>query len=242
MHFPGEDPIGKRIRLINDGAIPGAPAFYPGTVVGVAPNIRQRPMQGDRDPIVYITHAQNALMALQANLLVRARGNPSGMASLLRQEIAAMDPDVPVTNIRTLDEVLAQARWPQRVFGTMFSIFAVIALVLAAVGLYGITSYSVAQRTQEIGIRMALGAERQQVWWLVLRRGMVQLGIGLVLGLAGAVASSRLLQNLLVDTEPTDAVTLVSISVLLVAVAVAACVWPARRATELDPVKALRYE
>ena len=242
MHFAGEDPLGKRIRLVNDGAIPGAPAFYDGTIVGVAPNIRQRPMQADRDPIVYITHAQNALMALQANLLVRARGNAASVTSLLRQEIAAMDPDVPVTNIRTLDEVLAQVRWPQRVFGTMFSIFAVIALVLAAVGLYGITAYSVAQRTQEIGIRMALGAERQQVWWLVLRRGMFQVAAGLILGVAGALASSRLLETLLVDTQPTDAVTLVSISVILIAVAMAACMWPARRATELDPVKALRYE
>jgi predicted permease len=242
MYFPGEDPIGRRIRLINDGAIPGAPAFYPGTIVGVAPNIRQRPFQGDRDPIVYITHAQNALMALQANLLVRARGNPSGVTSLLRQEIAAMDPDVPVTNIRTFDEVLAQSRWPQRVFGTMFSIFAVIALVLAAVGLYGITAYSVAQRTQEIGIRMALGAERAQVRWLVLRRGIFQLASGLALGLAGALGAGRLLQALLVGTEPADAVTLVSISLILTAVAVTACVWPARRAAQLDPVKALRYE
>ncbi len=242
MHFRGEDPIGKRIRLINDGNIPGAPKFYAATVVGVSPTIRQRGMERDPDPVVYITHGQNALMAMSANLLVRARDNPVAVTAQLRQEISAMDPDVPVTNIRTMDEILARNRWPQRTFGTMFLVFAVIAIVLAAVGLYSVTSYSVSQRTQEIGIRMALGAEGQQVQWLILRRGMIQLAIGLALGLAGALGTGRLLQGMLVGTGPTDAVTLVSISLVLVTVAVMACIWPARRATRLDPVKALRYQ
>ena len=242
MHFRGEDPIGKRIRLINDGNIPGAPKFYAATIVGVSPTIRQRSMERDPDPVVYITHGQNALMAMSANLLVRARDNPVVVTSQLRQEISAMDPDVPVTNIRTMDEILARNRWPQRTFGTMFLVFAVIAIVLAAVGLYSVTAYSVAQRTQEIGIRMALGAEGQQVRWLILRRGMIQLSIGLTLGLAGALGVGRLLQGLLVGTGPTDAVTLVAISLVLVTVAAMACFWPARRATRLDPVKALRYQ
>ncbi len=240
MHFRGEDPIGKRIRLINDGNIPGAPKFYQATVVGVSPTIRQRGMERDPDPVVYITHAQNALMAMSANLLVRARGNPVAVTALLRQEISAMDPDVPVTNIRTMDEILARNRWPQRTFGTMFLAFAVIAIVLAAVGLYSVTAYSVSQRTQEIGIRMALGAEGQQVRWLILRRGMIELGVGLCLGIAGALGTGRLLQGMLVGTGPADVVTLVSISLVLITVAMMACFWPARRATRLDPVKALR--
>ena len=242
LYFPGEDPIGKRIRLINDGRMPGAPRFYPATIVGVSPTIRQRGQDRDPDPVVYITHAQNFLMALDAQLIVRARSNPVAVIALLRQEIAAMDPDVPLTNIRTMDEILARSRWPQRTFGTMFAVFAGIAIVLAAVGVYGVTAYSVAQRTQEIGIRMALGAERKQVWWLILRRGIFQLATGLVLGLAGALGVGRLLQTLLVGTEPADPVTLVIICLVLITVAVAASVWPARRATQLDPVKALRYE
>ena len=242
MHFRGEDPVGKRIRLINDGNIPGAPKFYPATIVGVSPTIRQRGMERDPDPVVYITHGQNALMAMGVNLIVRARDNPAGVTSLLRQEVSAMDPDVPVTNIRTMDEILARNRWPQRTFGTMFLVFAVIAIVLAAVGLYSVTAYSVAQRTQEIGIRMALGAEGQQVRWLILRRGMIQLAIGLTLGLGGALGVGRLLEGLLVGTGPTDALTLVAISLVLITVAAMACFWPARRATRLDPVKALRYQ
>ena len=242
MHFRGEDPIGKRIRLINDGNIPGAPRFYQATVVGVSPTIRQRGFEVNPDPVVYITHGQNALMAMTVNLIVRARDNPVAVTSLLRQEVAAMDPDVPVTNIRTIDEILAGNRWPQRTFGTMFLAFAVIAIVLAAVGLYSVTAYSVAQRTQEIGIRMALGAEAEQVRWLILRRGLIQLAIGLTLGLAGALGTGRLLQGMLVGTGPADVVTLVSICLVLITVAVMACFWPARKATRLDPVKALRYQ
>jgi putative ABC transport system permease protein len=124
----------------------------------------------------------------------------------------------------------------------MFAIFAGIAVVLAAVGLYGVTSYSVVQRRQEIGIRMALGAQQRQVSWLVLRGGIAQLSAGLALGLAGALAVGRLMESLLVRTEPADPVTLVSVGLLLVIVSVVACLWPARRAARVDPLVALRYE
>jgi putative ABC transport system permease protein len=129
-----------------------------------------------------------------------------------------------------------------RVFGSMFTIFAVIALILSAVGLYAVTAYSVSQRTSEIGIRMALGAQPEQVLWLVLRRSLLQLAIGLPVGIAGALGVGRLLQSLLVQTSSRDPLTIAVIALVMVVVSVAACFWPARKATRLDPVTALRYE
>jgi putative ABC transport system permease protein len=147
-----------------------------------------------------------------------------------------------MANMRTMDENLAQQRWFARVFGTMFSVFAGIVIVLATVGLFAVTAYSVTQRTQEIGVRMALGARAGQVSWLILRRGLIHLAVGLTLGLGGAFGVGRLLQSLLFQTGSADPVTLVSITTLLIVVAILACLWPAWQATRLNPVAALRYE
>ena len=162
-------------------------------------------------------------------LLARSNGDPAALTSLVREEIRIIDPDLPLFRIETMDQSLAQQRWGFRVFGTMFAMFAAIALVLSAVGLYAVTAYSVAQRTQEIGVRMALGARPAQVRWLVLRRGLVQTAIGLVLGLAGAVGVGRLLESILVQTSTRDAVTLISVVFLLAVVSIAACLAPAPR-------------
>jgi predicted permease len=244
MHFAGEDPIGRRIRLApdNPGGAPGdAPVSF--TIVGVAPSIRQRNAQAfDDDPIVYIPHQTNTDQPRGTTLLVRTHGDPGKIAPILREEIRSMDPDMPVFNIRTLDEFLSRQRWLPGVFGTMFAIFAGIALLLSAVGLYAVTAYSVMQRTQEIGIRVALGAQAGQVVWLILRRAMVHLTIGLTVGMAGALGVGRLLESLLFQTSARDPLTIVSIGGLMIAVSIAACLWPARRATRLDPVSALRYE
>jgi len=140
----------------------------------------------------------------------------------VREEVRAIDPDLPLFGIMTLDAALAEGRWQYKVFGTMFGVFALIALALSAVGLYAVTAYSVSQRTQEIGVRMALGARAPQVWWLVLR--------------------SALLQSVLVQSGTRDSATLALIAALLAFVSLAACFLPARRATRLDPVNALRYE
>ena len=137
---------------------------------------------------------------------------------------------------------MTQSRWGHRVFGGMLTVFASIALALAAVGLYAVTAYAVVQRTHEIGVRMALGAQAGAVVWLFVKASLLPLGIGLGMGLAGALGVGRLLQSFLIQTSPTDAMTLVGIAVVLTAVSAAACVFPARRATRLDPVTALRYE
>ena len=241
MHFSGEDPIGRRIKLMPDGpALPGpAPSWV--TIVGLAPTIRQRNAQDPLpDPVVYMPlRAQAPAFAM---LLVRAQRDPASLTSLAREEVRAIDPDLPLFGILTMDQQLAQQRWAFRVFGSMFAIFALIALALSAVGLYAVTAYSVAQRTQEIGVRMALGAQAAQVLWLILRRAIVQMAIGLAIGIGGALGVGKLLESLLFQTGTRDPVTLTSIVVLLVLVSLAACFWPARRATRLDPVNALRYE
>jgi ABC-type antimicrobial peptide transport system permease subunit len=160
----------------------------------------------------------------------------------VRREVQAIDQDQPVFTVQTMSQLLAQQQWPFRVFGTVFASFAVIALVLAAVGLYAVMAYSVTQRTQEIGVRMALGAVGRQVSWLILRRGLVQLVIGLTLGLSGGWFASRALRPLLVQVAPNDPITFVGITLLLTVVALAACLIPARRATRLDPLTALRRD
>ena len=243
MHFGNGEPIGRRIKLTVDGPqSPGAPPPEWVTVVGVAPTIRQQMRPGDDtpDPVAYIplrAHAPAFTM-----LMLRAQRDAASLTTVAREEVRAIDPDLPLYDIATLDEGLAQNRWAFRVFGTMFAIFAAIALALSAVGLYAVTAYSVAQRTQEIGVRMALGAQAAQVLWLILRRSIVQMAIGLTLGVAGAYGVSRLLATMLFQTGARDPVLLASIVSLLVVVSTAACLWPARRATRLDPVNALRHD
>ena len=239
-HFGNADPIGQRILLKDES---GAFKYQWATIVGLAPNLGQPDGQDTQPPAnVYIPQVQDLSWPGGGMILLRGRSNPGELAAVVRKEVFALDPDLAMSNIQTMDENLAQQRWFARVFGTMFSVFAGIAIVLAAVGLFAVTAYSVTQRTQEIGVRMALGAEAKQVSWLILRRGLLHLTIGLTLGLAGAVGVGRLLRSMLFQTGPTDLITLIAITVLLVGVAIAACLWPAWQATRLDPVTALRYE
>jgi putative ABC transport system permease protein len=248
MHFKDEDPIGKRITLSIDlgGGPPpagGIPLSLSATIVGVTSNLRQRDFAAaDPDPIAYLPYRMDPRGFMM--LIARSEGDPGAVTAVLREEIRAIDPDLPLFGIRTLDEALAQQRWPFRIFGTMFAIFAFIALVLSAVGLYAVTAYSVTQRTQEIGVRTALGAASSQVMWLFLRRGIIQTAIGLTLGIAGALGVGRIFESseLLVQMNGRDPVTIGSIAALLAVVALVACVWPARRATVLDPLVALRRD
>jgi ABC-type antimicrobial peptide transport system permease subunit len=210
-------------------------------IVGVSPNVRQdNPQNLEPAAVVYMPFRQAPTRTIL--MLMRTTVPPAGVAEPLRMAVRDLDPEQPLYNLRTQDEALAQARWPWRVFGTLFVVFAVIALVLSAVGLYAVTAYSVAQRTQEIGVRIALGATRGQVSWMILRRGLVQLAIGLAIGLVAAYFASGVLRQLLVQMSPTDPVTFIGITLLLVLVTMTACLLPARRAMRVDPVVALRAE
>ena len=239
-HFAGEDPIGRRIRFPVETPVAGQPEPKWRTIVGISRTIPNGP-RDDRSPASF---AYTPLRLEPPNgpaLLVRSRLDPAAVMNAVRREVQAVDPDQPVFTVQTLEQMQAQSTWPYRVFGSLFAIFALIALVLSAVGLYAVMAYSVTQRTQEIGVRMALGANSSRVMWLVMKRGLLQLAIGLMLGLAGAFGLSRVLTTLLVaGVPPTDPVTFAAITLLLSAVALAACLVPARRATRVDPLIALR--
>jgi len=241
IHFADEDPIGRRIKLELQNRAPDMPEPAWLTIAGVAPNIRQSRLRDpETDPVVYVPHRTESPRA--GVLIVRTPGDPAGVTALVRDTMRVLEPDLPLFNIQTLDQQLAEQRWEFQIFGTMFATFALIALVLSAVGLYAVTAYSVTRRTQEIGLRVALGARPGQVQWLILRLALGQLALGLTIGIAGAFGVGQLLQSLLVQTSPTDPTTLLSIVALLLSVAVAACLWPARRAARLDPMMALRHE
>jgi putative ABC transport system permease protein len=238
--FPGEDVLGKRIRLIAGGRTPQPGPWL--TIVGVSPTIRQgNPQNTEPDAVVYQPYRLQANGFM--NIITRSHLPAASLTPLVREAVQALDPDLPVFQVQTLDEFLNQARWPYRVFGTMFTIFAIVALVLSAVGVYAVTAYSVTQRIPEIGVRMALGAQPKQVSWLILRRGLGQLTIGLTLGIALALwLADVALRSLVVQIPARDPVTFISIIVVLIVVTLAACLIPARRATRLDPLSALRVE
>jgi len=238
LYFANEDPIGRRIRLTTDPPT-GDPEWT--TIVGVAPNIRQRDVRLPQpDPVVYLPYRADPQRAVA--LLVRTMADPAKVTASVREALRVVEPDLPLFRIETMDQMLSRQRWQFQVFGSMFAGFAGIALILSSVGLYAVTAYSVAQRTQEIGIRMALGAQPRGMLWMVLRRALVQLAIGLPIGVVGAYGVGKILESVLVQTGPGDPLTLSSVVILLIAVAVLACLWPARRAAKMDPMLALRCE
>jgi putative ABC transport system permease protein len=238
-HFKGEDPIGRRIRWV---VREGQPIPVWRTIVGIARNLPPSPQDvQNKQPaeLVYIPYRGDPPSF--AVMLVRSRIDPTAMLNTVKKEVQAIDPDQPVFSVQTLEQMMAQATWPYRVFGTLFAIFALIALVFSAVGLYAVMAYSVTQRTAEIGVRMALGAETSQISWLVMKRGLIQLAIGLSIGLVGAYFLTQVLQTLLVaGVTPRDPATFATIAIVLSIVAMLACVIPARRAARVDPLIALR--
>ena len=238
QQFPNEDPTGRRIRaVIRDS---NAPAPEWATIVGVVRNVRQQPTGDGFDPVVYIPYARNPVPA--ATILVRSQRGVASAATQIRSQLRAIDPDLPLFDVMSVDDRLAMSVWERQVFGSMLGAFAVIALVLAAVGLYGVTTYSVSRRTREIGIRVALGAQARQVYWLVSRAASLQVVIGLAIGLLGGLGVATAVQNLQSEITLLDPVTFITSVLMLLFAAVVACLVPAHRATHVDPVAALRSE
>jgi putative ABC transport system permease protein len=238
--FPTEDAIGHRFRLSAAREAGSKPGPWL-TIVGVSPTIRQGDPQAlEPDAVVYQPYRQFGYGSMV--IVARTDGAPTGVSSAMRNAVQQADPDQAVYGLQSMNQVLEQIRWPYRVFGSMFAIFAVVALALSAVGIYAVTSYAVTQRTPEIGVRMALGAQPGQVWWMILRQGMLQLAIGLTIGLVAGWPLSKILQVLVVQIPATDPVTFGIVAGLLALVMLAACLVPARRATRLDPISALRVD
>jgi putative ABC transport system permease protein len=239
--MPNENPIGTRVRLREPARGP-QPAGTPGSwlvIVGVTPTVRQGdPQSVDPPAVVYVPYRQQPVAFMK--VLIRSHMEPGTLVPLVRRAVQGVDPDQPVYDVRTLDQFLAQSRWPFRIFGTMFTIFGIAALLLSAVGIYAVTAYSVTQRTQEIGVRMALGATRWQVITLNVRQVLVITGLGLIVGTGLAILLGRVMASALFGLVSLDPLTVVAMVVVLGLTALTAGYLPARKAAKLDPTTALR--
>jgi predicted permease len=234
--WPNEDPIGKRMWA-GQGSAGGGDASE---VVGVISDVRYRAIETAPVPDVYLPLAQSYQSRLR--LFVRTTLDPSTMAPAIAREVRALDAHLPLSEVKTMDDRVADAMWRTRVGAWLLSAFAVLALLLTAIGIFGVMAQAVAQRTAEIGIRMALGAQARDVLSLVLRRAAVVTAVGIVIGAVSALLLTRLLTALLYGVEPGDPVTFVSVAVLLGVIALVAGYIPARRATRVDAIAALRAE
>lgn len=234
-HFGHEDPIGRRFRWGG-----GSDSLAWRTVIGVVPNV----FSGDNEipwaEAVFTPFAQSSTNF--ASMSVRTSGAPMAITQQVRDAVASLEPDLAIYWVYSMQEALARPTWFVRVFGTMFMIFGIIALFLAAIGLYAVMAFSVSRRTREVGIRMALGARSSDVVRLIFGQGMLQLGIGLALGLAMAAGVSRLLTIILFDVQPRDPAIFGAVVAVLATAGLLACYMPARRATGVDPLIALRAE
>jgi putative ABC transport system permease protein len=235
-HWPNEDPIGKRVRI--GGADHDNPLLE---VIGVVGRVKMESLNQNSDRVQGYM-AFNEIPFGDMTVLIKGASDPNQLISSVRNTVKSIDPDQPIYNPLTMDEIRADSVAGERLNLTLFSLFAGIALVLAIVGIYGVMSYSVTQRTHEIGIRMAIGARPRDVFTMILGHGMKLALIGVVIGLVGAFALTRLMATMLFGVEPTDATTFAGISLILITVALLACYLPGRRATKVEPTISLRYE
>ena len=233
-HFPGEDPIGRRLDV----------HFFenptPAEIIGVVGNVRYDSLIDESPPAVYFPLPEITYPFM--SLVIRTDGDPASLAPAVQREIRAIDPNQPVSDVRTMDQVMSEWISRSRFNTLLLGLFAALATLLSAVGIFGVMNYSVALRTREIGLRLAVGAQPRQVMVLILKQGLLMTIIGIVLGLAAAFALTRLLSGLLFGVAAVDVTTFTTISLLLVIVSLLACYLPARRAMRIDPLQALRYE
>jgi putative ABC transport system permease protein len=234
-YFPNEDPIGKRLTL--GLPRPDNPWL---TIVGVVKDIPHRGLESKAEPDWYLSYLGQPRR--YGYLMARASGDPASLAAAVRSQISAIDKDQPVTQVKTMNEVIASTTAPRRFNTLLLAVFAAVALALAAVGIYSVISYSVTQRTQEVGVRIALGARPGDVIRLILKQGLALTSIGVAAGVFGAIAAARVMSGLLYGVTATDPATFAAISLLLVMVALLASYLPARRAARVEPIAALRHE
>jgi predicted permease len=234
-YWPDEDPLGKQVKI---GPANAQNRWL--TIVGVVGDIKSDGFDAPTAPHIYLSVRQNPGYA--SVIYVRSAGNPEGLGEAIRHEVQSLDPNIPVFSVRTMDEVIARSMAERRFALQLLGVFATVALLLAAIGIYGVMAYSFSQRTHEIGIRIALGAQRMDILRMAVGEGMQLVTIGLVFGLVGAVVITRFVRTMLFDVSPADPLTFAAISAILAGVAFLACYIPARRATRVDPLVALREE
>ncbi|MHB8654548.1 MAG: ABC transporter permease [Terriglobia bacterium] len=232
MFWPHQNPIGKHLQIKGESA--------EAEVIGVAGDVKQHDLWQAPEPFLYQPFAQSFTPSYV--LLIRTRDDAPTLLPMLKQQVAALDPQVPVYGAETLEQVAADSVAEPRMAASLVSSFGALILILAVAGIYSVTSYSVTQRLHEMGIRMALGAQKSDVLRLVVGQGMILASAGVGIGLAGALSLTRLLSNLLYGVKPANPLTFAGVSLLLISVAMLACYIPARRATRVDPMVALRYE
>jgi predicted permease len=233
-YWPNESPIGKRITL---GPPEDKEPWY--TIVGVVGAVKNESLNLPRRKTVYVPHAQYSKDDM--SLAIRER-NPENLAPAIQRQVKAINPDLPIINMQTMTEVISDSIWQLRLYAILFGVIATVALALASVGLYGVMAYSVSERSHEIGIRIALDAQRRDVLKLVVAQGMSLTVIGIGIGLAAARALTRLMRSLLFEVSVTDPLTFAGLAALLSVVALLACYLPALRATKVDPIVALKCE
>ena len=243
LMWPGEDPIGKRMTV--GVPLPNEKPDW-ATVVGVVGNVKHTTLTGESGMQMYQTSAQTPFLAetlgRTMTFVLRTQVDTKGLIEPARRAFASLNPTLPVSNVRTMETIIHDSVAPFRFNMLLLGLFAAIAMLLTMVGVYGVMNYAVTQRTQEIGIRMALGAQPAQVRALVLKKGLVLTGAGLVIGFAGCLLVMRLMSSLLFGVSATDPVIFIAVASVLAVVSIMACYIPARKATKVDPIIALRHE